>query len=62
MADRDTILDILNEAITKEKMAEDNCAKILEQLKKNGFYNEVEKIKNDEKRHQDIVKQLLEML
>lgn len=62
MLQREQIESILNEAVAMEKMAEENCQKILEQIKKNGFYEAVDKIKNDEIRHQEVVGQLIKLL
>lgn len=62
MLQREQLESILNEAQVMEKMAEDNCEKILEQIKINGFHEAVDKIKNDEIRHQEIVGQLLKLL
>lgn len=62
MASLEEIKMVLKKAREKEKMAEDNCALILENLRVNGFYNQVEKIKNDEARHQEMVDELLKFL
>jgi len=62
MLQKEQIELILNEAMVMEKMAEENCQKILERIKKNGFYEAVDKIKNDEIRHQKIVADLLDLL
>ena len=62
MADLEIVYNILEDALKKEKMAEDNCQKILEQLKINGFHDQVEKIKNDEINHQQIIKELMTLL
>ncbi len=62
MADVEIIKDILSDALKKEKMAEENCIAILEQLQVNGYHKAVEKIENDEKRHQVIVRELIDML
>ncbi len=62
MADREIVLDILKDALKREKQAEDNCEEILVHLKKNGFTNAIEKIKNDEHHHQQIVRKLMDMI
>jgi len=62
MANREELIVLLQEIKLKEKMAEENCAAILESLRVNGFHDEVEKIKNDEARHQTMVDQLLKYL
>ncbi len=53
---------ILEEALGMEKKAEENCDKILEQLKANGFHDKVEKIRNDEAIHQTMVKKLIDII
>lgn len=53
---------ILLEAQKMEKMAEDNCTKILQQLKVNGFHKDITKIKNDEKRHYEMAGKLIQLL
>lgn len=53
---------ILKEAFDYEVKAEDNCDKILHVAKINGFHNAVERILNDEKRHQEMVKKLMGFL
>ncbi len=62
MADREIVLDILKDALKREKQAEENCEEILLQLRKNGVTEVIEKIKNDEQEHQKIVKKLIEMI
>ena len=62
MADREIILDILKDALKREKEAEDNCEEILVHLEKNGMTEVVEKIKNDEQHHQQIVRKLVDMI
>ena len=54
--------NILTRSLEMEKMAQDNCEAILESLEKNGFHDDIEKIKNHEIRHQEMVAQLLGML
>lgn len=53
---------LLEEALNKEKMAQENCQLILESLKVNGFYDQIEKIEDDEARHQIMVRELLKLL
>lgn len=53
---------ILDEAKANEQRAEENCAKILTELELNGFRESIEQIKNDERRHQQLVQQLIEFL
>lgn len=53
---------MLTEALDLEKRAESNCGKILEGLTINGFRDEVAKIQNDEREHQELVGELLELL
>lgn len=62
MANREELVALLWEIKSKEKMAEENCAAILESLRVNGFHDEVEKIKNDEARHQTMVEELLKYI
>ncbi|MBD3360109.1 MAG: hypothetical protein GF365_05395 [Candidatus Buchananbacteria bacterium] len=62
MTDVENIKNILNDALAKEKMAEQNCNELLKELEVNGFYDQIEKIKNDEIRHQKIVQQLIGMI
>jgi len=62
MATVEEIKLLLEEAMGKERMAEDNCQLILESLRINGFHDEVEKIKNDEARHRKMVADLLKFL
>lgn len=62
MADREIVLDILKDALKREKKAEDNCEDIIMHLKKNGFVEQIEHIKNDEIEHQKIVKKLIDMI
>lgn len=62
MPDVEIIQDILTDALKKEKQAEDNCVELLKQLATNGFHEQIEKIKNDEIKHQEIVKELIEMI
>ncbi len=53
---------ILNEAIQREVDAERNCDQIMADLSINGFNNDIEKIRNDERAHQRIVERLIEIL
>ncbi|MCI0479335.1 hypothetical protein L0Y59_02215 [Candidatus Uhrbacteria bacterium] len=53
---------IFEQALAYEKQAEENCAKMLEEFKLNGFADMVEHIKNDEIRHQEMVKKLIGFL
>ncbi len=53
---------ILNQALEREVEAELNCDRIMADLSVNGFNNDVEKIRNDERSHQRIVARLIEML
>jgi rubrerythrin len=62
MASFDEVELVLLEAKAMEKKAEDNCAKILEIIEKNGRSQVIDKIKNDEIRHQGIVDELLKLL
>jgi len=62
MADRQTLIEILQRANNLEKMAENNATKIVVDLEVNGYKNAVKKIELDEIKHQKIVAQLLKML
>lgn len=62
MADRQTLIEILQRANNLEKMAEENAAKIVVDLEVNGYKNAVKKIELDEIKHQKIVAQLLKMV
>lgn len=62
MASRDEALSVLEEALKLEISAEENCAKMLHEFKLNGFAEKVEHIKNDETRHQEMVKKLIGFL
>ena len=62
MAQLEGLRLILEESLKTEMRAEDNCEKLLHELRINGFHNAIEHIKNDEKRHQEMVKQLLSFL
>jgi len=53
---------ILDRALEMERQAEDNCAEILRGLAINGFHDDVAKIQNDEKRHQELARELLNLL
>ena len=53
---------VLLEAKMMEQSAEDNCAKLLEYFKANGMHEAIANIKNDEKRHQEVVGELLRIL
>jgi len=53
---------VLLEAQKLEKSAEENCAKVLAYLRENGVYQEIAGIREDEKRHQEIVKELIKIL
>ena len=56
------MLNILKDGLKKEKMAEDNCEEILLQLRKNGMTEAIEKIRDDEQKHQKIIQELINML
>lgn len=62
MASRDETMSILEEGLKLEKLAEENCDKLLKEFKLNGFAEKVTHIRNDEVRHQQIVKRLLSFL
>jgi len=62
MADRESLERMLEEGLKKEKVAADNCDKILKELEINGNKPAIEKIKNDEIEHQKIVQKLIDML
>jgi len=62
MADREIIIDMLNDALAKEIMAEKNCQQILNLAKDKKVKSIVKKIKNDELQHQELVKRLLAMI
>ena len=62
MSDRESIISILTESLTKEQLAQHNCEEILLELRKNGFTEQIEEIKNDEIRHQELIKKLQSML
>ena len=53
---------MLKEALELEKTAQLNCEAAMEILKKNGYYKEVESIRNDELDHQGIVNELITLL
>ncbi len=50
---------ILEQALKLEHAAEVNCDTLLREFRLNGFHDKVEHIKNDEIRHQEIVRTLL---
>ncbi|MDD2325977.1 MAG: hypothetical protein PHW63_08265 [Alphaproteobacteria bacterium] len=52
----------LKESLALEIKAEGNCDKILHEARINGYYKAVEHIKNDERRHREMVERLLGML
>lgn len=52
----------LKSALKKEKQAEEHCKKILNFAYLNGFTGVITRIKNDEARHQIIVKELIDLL
>jgi hypothetical protein len=58
MATKET-KQILEQALSWEKAAEENCDKVLHELKINGYHTIVESIKNDEHEHQALVQELL---
>ena len=62
MADRQTLLEILNRSHKLEKMAEDNAKKIVVDLEVNGYKDAVKKIELDEVKHQKIVEKLIKMV
>jgi hypothetical protein len=53
---------LLQEGLGIEKLAEENCEKLLKEFKLNGFAEKVEHIKNDEIHHQAMVQKLLSFL
>ena len=56
------VKEILTKALTWEESAEKNCDTILQILTQNGFHDSVEHIRNDERTHQEWVKQLIKFL
>ncbi|MBD3281623.1 hypothetical protein GF391_02645 [Candidatus Uhrbacteria bacterium] len=56
------VRDILDKALIWEERAEKNCDRILQILTENGFHESVEHIRNDERQHQEWVKQLIKFL
>ena len=62
MSDVENLQNILNDALEKEKIAENNCTELLKELEANGFHDKIEQIKNDEIKHQKIVHELIDML
>jgi len=62
MASRDEVLHMLQEGLKTEKLAEENCDKLLEEFKLNGFAEMVEHIRNDEISHQIIVEKLIGLI
>lgn len=62
MTDVENIQNILTDALDKEKIAEENCTELLKELEINGFHQQIEKIKNDEIKHQKIVAELIDMI
>ena len=62
MPSYDEVKSVLDKALELEKAAEDNCAKLLAEFKLNGFEEIVRHIENDEIRHQEMVKKLLDFL
>ena len=62
MASREETLAILQEGLKTEKLAEENCDKLLKEFALNGFAEMVEHIKNDEARHAQMVERLISFL
>ncbi len=56
------VKEILEKALNWEREAEQNCDKILHILTTNGLRDNIDRIRNDEIRHQEIVKRLLKFL
>ncbi len=56
------VREILDKALVWEERAEKNCDRILQILTANGFHDSVKHIRNDERRHQEWVKQLIKFL
>ena len=56
------VKDILEKALNWEKSAEKNCDMILHILTTNGLHDSIDHIRNDEIKHQEIVKQLIKYL
>jgi len=62
MAQQEALKLILEESLKNEAKAEDNCEKLLHELRINGFHDAIEHIKNDERRHQEMVRKLIGFL
>ena len=62
MAKYEEVRSILEEALKVEKQAEDNCDILLKNFKLNGFAEMVAHIENDEIKHQEMVKKLIDFL
>ncbi len=56
------VKEILEKALNWEESAEQNCDMILRILTTNGLHDSVDRIRNDEIHHQEIVKRLLKFL
>ncbi len=53
---------ILRDSLAMEKKAEELCKEILGGLAINGFHDDIDRIRNDEIRHQLLVNKLIEYL
>ena len=62
MASHDEIKLILEQALGNEKIAEKLCAETIALSRGKTFLSVMEKMKEDEKRHQEIVQELLDIL
>ena len=62
MPTKEAAKSVLEEALDWEKAAEKNCDSILHSLRLNGFHDIVEKIKNDERHHQELTRELISLL
>ncbi len=62
MGNKEGLKLILEEALSVEVKAEDNCDKILHVAHTNGYHQAVQHIMNDERRHQEMVKKLIALL
>ena len=62
MASLEEAKRVLAEALKNEQAAETNCQLILEELAVNGFHDVIDQIRHDERRHQQMVQDLIDML
>jgi len=62
MSDLEQVQHVLNEALAKEKLAEINCLTIMNELEINGYKDQIEKIKSDEIKHQNIIRELINQI